>query len=212
MRGDFPKGWPRCLLTLGRKNPSHSRVGQERGRDTRMSKKHVTHSGLEARTLCSDPLSSPYFLPIPHSGTKWHSHERQPYLWSLGWAGLPGMVPEPSAHPRAWAWSRSVCPGGREGRAREDRTQKCHGQGGAAGRDRRRILRGGQQSQASAGRESRASCQHPPLCLVLAFLVYQKELEGKGGVFWRILLLTPSPPEDRAPKQTDILFCAEKRT
>lgn len=67
----------------------------------RMSKKHVTHLGLEARTLSSNPLPSPYCLPIPHSGTKWHSRERQPCLWYLGWAGLPGIVPEPSAHPQA---------------------------------------------------------------------------------------------------------------
>lgn len=186
MRGDFPKGWPRCLLTLGRKNPSHSRVGQERGRDTRMSKKHVTHSGLEARTLCSDPLSSPYFLPIPHSGTKWHSHERQPYLWSLGWAGLPGMVPEPSAHPRAWAWSRSVCPGGREGRAREDRTQKCHGQGRAAGKtDGGYCVAGSKARRQREGRAGHRVSTHPSaLCwLFLSTRRNWREREAYFGEF-----------------------------
>lgn len=69
MRGDFPKGCPRCLLTLGRKNPSHSCLGQERGRDMRMSKKHVTHLGLEARTLASNPLASPLLPPHP---TQWY--------------------------------------------------------------------------------------------------------------------------------------------
>lgn len=35
--------------------------------------------------------------------------------------------------------------------------------------------------------------------------------EGAGGVvFCRTLLLTPSLPKDRAPEQTNILFCAEK--
>lgn len=49
---------------------------------------------------------------------------------------------------------------------------------------RQRILRGWKQRQASGGRESKATGQHPALCLLLALLVYQKVLAGMGEVYF----------------------------
>lgn len=61
----------------------------------------MTHLGREARTLSSNPLPHPSLPPHPTQCTKWPSWERQPYLWYLGQAGLPGTVPRPGAHSQA---------------------------------------------------------------------------------------------------------------
>lgn len=86
-------------------------------------------------------------------------HAQCPQLTSQEWPRRPRVTEEEGRD--------------REGRAGEDRKRKCHGQGGPAGRDRERTLSGWKQSWSSEGRESRASCRHPALCLV-----YQKALVG----------------------------------
>lgn len=97
-------------------------------------------------------------------------------------------------------------------RDREDRKQKCHRQGESAGRQREGTER--KQSQSLEGRESRTS--HPSTLLnpiPLPFAGSLRLLEGAGwGGILESLLLTPALLKDRAPKQTNILFCAEKCT
>lgn len=58
-------------LVLGKKIPNPPCSGQGRRGDMRMSKKHLTHLGLEARTLSAHPLPPPrHFLLVPHGGTR----------------------------------------------------------------------------------------------------------------------------------------------
>lgn len=95
----------------------------------------------------------------------------------------------------------------REGRAGGDRKQKCHGQGGAAGRDRERILSGWKQSWSSEGRESRASCQHPALRLV-----YQKVLVGwYFAELCFLLLACPGTEPQNRPTSCSVQRSAHRR-
>lgn len=81
--------------------------------------------------------------------------------------------------------------------------------------DRHREHAGWKQSQSPEGGEDGTHWPCTPLpctchCFLLALLVCQRAQGAAGSR--RAFSLTPSLPRDRAPKHTDILFCAEKCT
>lgn len=184
MRGDFPKEQSQYLLVLGRKKPRHPCLGQGRGRDPRMSRRHVTCLGPVFQTPS-------HFLPTLHSGTSGVAG-RGSHTCGIRVAGQPGMVPTTERSERALGDPESQRKRGTENGA----IDREGGQGETQREYKQSQSWGCKGESSTTGPQS--SLAPLSLCLWLALLVCQRALGGV--VLWRALPLHPSLPERERPK------------